>query len=47
MLGLAVFGVVALILGALIAVTAGTGSGDWAAGLADFIPGDWRPRRRK
>ncbi len=44
--GLAVFGVVALIVVVVIAAIAGTGSGDWAEAVPDFI--DWpRGRRRQ
>ncbi len=44
--GLAVFGVIALIVGAVVAATAGTGSGEWADAASGLI--DWpRDRRRR
>jgi hypothetical protein len=44
--GLAVFGVLALIVGAVVAATAGTGAGDWGGVASDLI--DWpRERRRR
>lgn len=45
-LGLAVFGLVALVVGLVIALTASAGDADWS-GLADFLPGDWPGRRRR
>jgi hypothetical protein len=44
--GLAVFGVVALVIALVIAATASAGDADWG-GLADFIPDGWPRRRRK
>jgi hypothetical protein len=45
-LGLAVFGVVALIVALVIALTASAGDADWS-GIADFLPDGWPRRRRK
>lgn len=45
--GLAVFGVVALLCAAVVAIAAGSGEGDWATGLADFIPDSWWGGRRR
>ena len=44
--GLAVFGVVALVVALVIAATASAGDADWSA-VADLLPGDWPPRRRR
>jgi hypothetical protein len=44
--GLAVFGVVALVVGLVIAATASGGDADWS-GLADFLPDGWPGRRRR
>jgi hypothetical protein len=46
MLGLVVFGIVALVVGLVIALTASAGDADWS-GLADFLPDGWPRRRRK
>lgn len=45
-LGLAVFGLVALVAGLVIALTASAGDADWS-GLADFLPDGWPRRRRR
>jgi hypothetical protein len=45
-LGLAVFGLVALVVGLVVALTASAGDADWS-GLADFLPDGWPRRRRK
>jgi hypothetical protein len=45
--GLAVFGVVALVLAAVIAATAGTGSADWADALSNLPANSWPNRRRR
>jgi hypothetical protein len=45
--GLAVFGVVALVLAAVFATTASTGSADWGHALGDVFPDDWPRRRRR
>ena len=44
--GLAVFGVVALVIALVVAVTASAGDADWSA-VADFVPDDWPTRRRR
>jgi hypothetical protein len=44
--GLAVFGVVALLVAVVIGLAASAGDADWGA-LADFVPDDWTHRRRK
>ncbi len=44
--GLAVFGVVALVVAVVIAITASAGDADWST-VADFVPDDWPPRRRR
>jgi hypothetical protein len=45
--GLAVFGVVALVFAAVIAVSASAGNADWGHGLAELFPGDLPRRRRR
>lgn len=45
--GLAVFGVVALVFAAVIALSASAGSDDIASALSDFLPGGWPGRRRR
>jgi uncharacterized membrane protein len=45
--GLAVFGVVALVCAVVVAIAAGTGSGDAAEALANFIPDGWPGGRRR
>jgi hypothetical protein len=45
--GLAVFGVVALVVATVFAATASTGSADWGHTLGDAFPGDWPRRRRR
>ena len=44
--GLAVFGVVALVVGLVVAATVSAGDADWGA-IGDFIPDDWPRRRRR
>lgn len=44
--GLAVFGVVALVVALVIAATASGGDADWGSALADFLPDGWPGRRR-
>jgi hypothetical protein len=45
--GLAVFGVVALLVALVIAATASAGDADWGSALADFLPDGWPGRRRR
>ncbi len=47
MAGLAVFGVVALLLAALFATAASAGSAGWSHSLEDLLPGGWPRRRRR
>ena len=44
--GLAVFGVLALVVAVVLGATVSAG-GEWSEVLADFLPGDWPRRRRK
>lgn len=44
--GLAMFGVVALVIALVVAATASAGDADWSA-VADFVPDDWTARRRR
>jgi hypothetical protein len=45
--GLALFGVVALLCAAVIALASGSGDVGGADWLADLLPGDWPGRRRR
>lgn len=45
--GLAVFGVVALLVGLVVAATASGGDADVGSALADFLPDGWPGRRRR
>ena len=45
--GLAVFGVVALVLTLVVAATASAGDADLGGALADFLPDGWPGRRRR
>lgn len=45
--GLAVFGVVALLVGLVVAATASGGDVDVGSALADFLPDGWPGRRRR
>jgi hypothetical protein len=45
--GLAVFGVLALLCAALIALAANSGDASWGDVLENLIPGNWPSRRRR
>jgi hypothetical protein len=45
--GLAVFGVVAVVVGLVVAAAASAGDADWGSALADFLPDGWPGRRRR